>query len=163
LGSVGSRVVARAHGGPLTVSEETSWYRCFLVGTMGIVLVSQQLHLQMVRADFQRRFQLEEETTRIRELLDCVAVVRHERQNWLKSLARFLRHELKNQVAVMGTSLDLLERSPLAAPPDRYLDRARRSLARMNCLVQSPTEATSLQIRESPGSRFEVRLPREVT
>jgi len=130
-----------------SIENVTNWigYQCFLIGTMGIVLVSQQLRLQMAKADFRRRSQLEEEKAQTRELLDRVAVMHEERLTWLESLATFLRHELKNQVVAMGTSLDLLERSPPAAPPERYLDRARRSLARMNRLVQSATEATSIE------------------
>jgi signal transduction histidine kinase len=130
-----------------SIENVTSWigYQCFLIGTIGIVLVSQQLRLQMAQADFRRRCQLEEEKAQTRELLERVAFMRQERLTWLESLARFLRHELKNQMVAMGTSLDLVEQTPPAAPPERYLNRARRSLAQMNRLVQSATEATSLE------------------
>jgi signal transduction histidine kinase len=130
-----------------SIENVTNWigYQCFLIGTIGIVLISQQLRLQMAQADFQRRCQLEDEKAQTRELLERVAFMRHERMTWLESLARFLRHELKNQMVAMGTSLDLVEQTPPAAPPVRYLNRARRSLAQMNRLVQSATEATSLE------------------
>lgn len=130
-----------------TIGSLTNWvgYQCFLIGTMGIVLVSQQIRLEIARADFRRRRQLEHEKAQTGELLARVAVMRQERLTWLESLARFLRHELKNQIVAMDTSLDLLEQMPPAAPPERYLNRARRSLEQMNRLVQSATEATSLE------------------
>ena len=130
-----------------SIENVTNWigYQCFLIGTMGIVLISQQLRLQLAEADFARRRQLEEEKAQTRALLERVAFMHQERLTWLESLARFLRHELKNQMVAMGTSLDLVEQTPPVAPPERYLNRARRSLAQMNRLVQSATEATSLE------------------
>lgn len=125
----------------------TNWvgYQCFLLGTMGIMLVSQQLRLRMARADFDRRCQLEEEKRQTGVLLERVGVMHKDRLNWLESLARFLRHELKNQMVAIGTSIDMIEQAPPDAPPERYLSRARRSLGRMNSLVRSATEATSLE------------------
>jgi signal transduction histidine kinase len=130
-----------------SIGSAVNWigYQCFLIGTMGIILVSQQLRLQMARADFGRRCQLEDEKAQTRNLLDRVDIMRRERLTWLENLARFLRHELKNQIVAMDTSLDLVERAPPAVPPERYVKRARRSLAQMNRLVQSATEATSLE------------------
>ena len=102
---------------------------------MGIALVLQQLRLQMARAGFQRRFQLEEQEVQTRELLDRVAVLRRERLNRLESLAGFLRHELENQMGAMSTSLDLPECGPKGTELERCSNCARRSLSRMNCLV----------------------------
>lgn len=129
------------------IGDATNWigYQAFMVGTMGIVLISQQLRLQMARADYDRRCQLEDKELEARGLLQRVAVMRQERMTWLESLARFLRHELRTQVVAMGTSLDLAENAPPGIEPDRYLGRARRSLAAMNRLVESATEATSLE------------------
>ena len=129
------------------LGDLTNWigYQCFMVGTMGIVLISQQLRLAMAEADFNRRCQLEEQESQTRGLLRRVAVMRQERLTWLESLARFLRHELKNQMVAMATSLDLAESAPQGTEPNRYLERARRSLFAMNRLVQSATEATSLE------------------
>ena len=130
-----------------SLGDLTNWigYQCFMIGTMGIVLISQQLRLEMAQADFERRCRLQEKEAQTRRLLERVAVLRQERLTWLENLARFLRHELKNQTVAMGTSLDLAESAPSGVRPERYLERARRSLSRMNRLVQSATEATSLE------------------
>lgn len=138
----------------------TNWigYQCFLIGTMGIMLVSQQLRLRMARADFDRRCQLEEEKRQTGVLLERVGVMHKDRLTWLESLARFLRHELKNQMVAMSTSLDLAERDEAQAGPERYLNRARRSLARMGSLVQSATEATSIEAALTMGPNERVDL-----
>jgi signal transduction histidine kinase len=130
-----------------TVGEFTSWvgYQCFMVGTMGIVLISQQLRLEMAKADFDRRCQLEERESETRALLERVGVMREERLTWLESLARFLRHEMRNKIVAIATSLDLAESSPADTEPERYLRRARRSLVSMTRLVERATEATSLE------------------
>lgn len=128
------------------IDDRTNWigYQCFMIGTMAIVLISQQLRLEMAKADFNRRVQLEDKEAQTRELLGRVAVMRQERLTWLESLARFLRHELKNQMVAMKTSLDLAE-GPSGAGTERYIGRARRSLSAMNRLVENATEATSLE------------------
>jgi signal transduction histidine kinase len=84
--------------------------------------------------------------------------MRQERLTWLESLARFLRHELKNQMVAMGTSIDMIEHAPPDAPPERYLARARRSLGRMGSLVQSATEATSIEaaLTTGPNERLDL-------
>ena len=126
------------------IDDATHWigYQCFMIGTMGIVLISQQLRLQMAQADFDRRCRLKDEEAQTRSLLRHVATMRQERMTWLERLARFLRHELKNQVVATRTSLDLVE---LSREPDRYLGRARRSLSAIGRLVESATEATGIE------------------
>lgn len=129
-----------------SIENVTNWigYQCFLIGTMGIILISQQLRLQMAQADFQRRHRLEDEKTQTRELSSRVAVMRQERLTWLESLARFLRHELKNQMVAISTSIDLAQSGDSLEANRTYLERAQRSLNRMRGLVSSATEATSL-------------------
>ena len=130
-----------------SIGNLTNWigYQCFLIGTMGIVLVSQHLRLQMADADFQRRSELEKEKAQTQILLERVAVLRQQRLAWLESLAKFLRHELKNQIVAVGTSIDLAQSGESLEANWIYLDRARRSLNRMRGLVTSATEATSLE------------------
>ncbi len=67
-----------------------------------------------------------------------------ERVAWLEHLARFLRHELKNQIVGVRTSLSLLDTTK---QPDmrKYVTRAEESLGRMHRLVSSATEATTLE------------------
>lgn len=143
-----------------SIGDLTIWigYQGFMICTIGLLLVSQQLRMRMARADFDRRCQLEHEKDQTRDLLERVAVMRQERLNWLESLARFLRHELKNQMVAMSTSLDLAERDEAQAGPERYLNRARRSLARMGSLVQSATEATSIEAALTMGPNERVDL-----
>ena len=68
-----------------------------------------------------------------------------ERLTWLEDLARFLRHELSNQIVAVSTSIDLAKRGGTSPATDTYLQRAQRSLGRMRGLVSSATEATSLE------------------
>lgn len=148
-----------------SIENVTNWigYQCFMIGTMGIVLVSQQLRLEMARADYNRRCQLEEKELQTRRLLERVALMRQERLTWLESLARFLRHELRNKAVAMGTSLDLAESALPGTEPERYLGRARRSLAAMNRLVESATEATSLEAALAVESLESVELSEVVS
>jgi len=78
-------------------------------------------------------------------LLRQITTMRTERLTWLENLARFLRHELKNQIIAVGTSIDLAQTGDSLAANRIYLDRAQRSLNRMRGLVASATEATSLE------------------
>ena len=129
------------------IEDVTNWigYQCFFIGTMAIVLVSQQLRLEIARTDFDRRRHLHEEKEQTRVLMERVTSLRQERVTWLENLAHFLRHELNNQIVAVGTSIELAksEESPTANPI--YLERAQRSLTRMRGLVSSATEATSLE------------------
>lgn len=100
------------------------------------------------------------EKLRSDELVQEVTTLRHERLNWLENLARFLRHELKNQVVAIGTSLSLLESTESNPDPQplRYVGRARKSLDRMDRLLRSATEATSLEAALHVESRQRVDL-----
>ena len=100
------------------------------------------------------------EKLRSDELVQQVTTLRHERLNWLENLARFLRHELKNQVVAIGTSLSLLQTTESAPDPQplRYAGRARKSLDRMDRLLQSATEATSVEAALGIESRERVNL-----
>jgi len=65
---------------------------------------------------------------------------------WLETMARFLRHELKNSTVGVKTSLDLIERRSLRNQPiDVYLARARKSMANMNTLLTSVGDASTLE------------------
>ena len=68
------------------------------------------------------------------------------RLTWLENLARFLRHELKNQTpARSGLSIDPGSTGDSLEADRVYLGRAQRSLSRMRGSVSSATEATSLE------------------
>ena len=78
-------------------------------------------------------------------LLAQVGTMRAERLTWLENLARFLRHELSNQIVAVATSMQLAQSSGSLEDNRLYLDRGERSLRRMRGLVSSATEATSLE------------------
>ena len=65
---------------------------------------------------------------------------------WLETMARFLRHELKNSSVGIKTSLDLIERrSTEKQKVDIYLARARKSMDNMNALLKSAGDASTLE------------------
>jgi signal transduction histidine kinase len=84
--------------------------------------------------------------------------MRQERLDWLENLARFLRHELRNQAVAIGTSLNLTKKTPLDWQAEKYVERADRSLSRMKRLVDSATEATSLEAALTSEETSEVSL-----
>jgi signal transduction histidine kinase len=65
---------------------------------------------------------------------------------WLETMARFLRHELKNSSVGIKTSLDLIERRSVEKQKvDVYLARARKSMDNMNALLKSAGDASTLE------------------
>lgn len=68
-----------------------------------------------------------------------------ERSEWLSLIAGFTRHELKNAMAGVGSSLQLLERLGLPAAGSEYVERARRSLQFMRNILTRVGAATSLE------------------
>ena len=87
----------------------------------------------------------------------AVTEMRDQRFHWLENVVRFLRHELKNQMTAVATSVDMAQRLTVGSDPSlsglhrlnedapRYLMRAQASLTHMRKLVDSATEATSLE------------------
>lgn len=94
------------------------------------------------RSQHRRTFLLEVELLSEKERGDRQ---RENRIGWLQTMARFLRHELKNQLIGVRTSLDLAEKKTVTDASHPYLNRARRSVAVMERLVHAATEATSIQ------------------
>lgn len=72
-------------------------------------------------------------------LIASFGALRHEtereRSEWLSLIAGFTRHELKNAMAGVGSSLQLLERLGLPAAGSEYVERARRSLQFMRNIL----------------------------
>ena len=64
---------------------------------------------------------------------------------WLENMARFLKHELKNAAVGIKTSLELMERRSQGKTLDVYLQRAGKSLTYMNVLLESVSNASSLE------------------
>lgn len=120
-------------------SEDTFLVRIlFLMGLTGMGAAAQWMHNRMVRVEVSAQSDLE-------AALERIAGLKEERTTWLERLAGFLRHELKNQMVAMDTSLSLMEQTQPVSERTQYVERARRSLGRMSRLVGSATEATSLE------------------
>lgn len=68
-----------------------------------------------------------------------------ERGEWLGVIAGFTRHELKNAMAGIGSSLQLLERLGLPTAGAEYVERSRRSLEFMRTILTQVGNATSLE------------------
>jgi signal transduction histidine kinase len=71
--------------------------------------------------------------------------VERDRIRWLETIAGFLRHELKNAMTGIGSSLTLAERTVVDREGSRYLGRARQSLEFMRRFLRQAVEATSLE------------------
>lgn len=117
----------------------------YLITGVALCVLFTALKHQGAREQFDQRRRLQEEKVRSESLLGEMAAIRQERLTWLENLARFLRHELKNQIVAVGTSIDLAQSGESLTANQIYLERAQRSLARMRGLVSSATEATSLE------------------
>ena len=74
-----------------------------------------------------------------------LAQATRKRISWLQTLARFLRHELKNATVGVRTSLELIERRTRDRSIDAYIQRARKSMGFMNTLLESVGNASSLE------------------
>ncbi len=84
--------------------------------------------------------------------------IQDERASWYENLARFLRHELSNQLVGARTSLQLIERFG-----DRrleYIGRARRSLDRMQLMLNETSDASSIEqaLKTEEQERFSLSL-----
>jgi signal transduction histidine kinase len=60
------------------------------------------------------------------------------RLDWLENMARFLRHELRNTMIGISSSLDLLSRKSIDTDAEVYVRRAHRSFTYMRKLVADP-------------------------
>ncbi|MEM7135491.1 MAG: HAMP domain-containing sensor histidine kinase [Myxococcota bacterium] len=117
----------------------------YLVTGAVLGAVFTKLRYEGAREQFQQRLELAEQKSRTEQLLEEVTHIREDRMRWLENLAGFLRHEIRNQLVAVGTSLDLLENDKSGQGPARYVGRARQGLGRMDRLVTGATEATSLE------------------
>ncbi|MEM7434962.1 MAG: HAMP domain-containing sensor histidine kinase [Myxococcota bacterium] len=117
----------------------------FLVTAVGFAVLNSIQSRQSDLLAYQAQRRLASEMKRTENLLREITEMREQRHAWLENLAGFLRHELKNQLVAVGTSLDLARDTDSPAARETFLGRARRSLNRMRALVSSATEATNLE------------------
>ena len=142
VATLGSVTLMMLHGEPNYLLRSHS---IFLVAAVGFAVLHSVQAERSAHEIFRARERLESEQERTQGLLRDVTKMRQERLTWLENLARFLRHELKNQMVAMSTSIDLAQSGDSLEANRIYLDRAKRSLNRMRGLVSSATEATSLE------------------
>ncbi len=67
------------------------------------------------------------------------------RMQWLENMAKFLKHELKNATVGIKSSLELIERRSKEPSIDIYIKRARKSIGFMRVLLDSVSNASSLE------------------
>ncbi|MEM7435592.1 MAG: HAMP domain-containing sensor histidine kinase [Myxococcota bacterium] len=139
-------------------SYETFAAHGYLVTGAVLGAVFTKLRYEGAREQFQQRLELAEQKSRTEQLLEEVTHIREDRMRWLENLAGFLRHEIRNQLVAVGTSLDLLERDESGRGPARYIGRARQGLGRMDRLVTGATEATSLEAALQAEDRHPINL-----
>lgn len=80
------------------------------------------------------------------------------RTQWLGQMAQFLRHEMRNALVGATTSLTLLQRRSGIPENDAYMTRTRRALRVMGTLLESVSEATSIESTLSKEKRGMVDL-----
>lgn len=139
LGTVALMIL---HGEPSYLVQS---HAIFLVAGAGFAVLHSVQAERSAYEVFRAQERLESEKVVTQGLLQDITSMRQERLTWLENLARFLRHELKNQIVAVGTSIDLAQSGESLDANRIYLGRAQRSLGRMRGLVSSATEATSLE------------------
>lgn len=102
-------------------------------------------HAMLLVASARQEFQERELYLNERELAESAALQQRslmERSNWYENLARFLRHELSNELAGIRTSVQLAQRFPERS--DDYSKRAATSIERMQNLLDITSDASSI-------------------
>jgi signal transduction histidine kinase len=110
---------------------------------------------QLAGYSHQLKVQVEERTG---ELLQA----NERRIQWLENMAKFLKHELKNATVGIKSSLELIERRSQQPAIDVYIGRARKSLDFMRVLLDSVSNASSLEASVYKESLQPVDLTRLV-
>jgi len=85
---------------------------------------------------------------RSQELLDNEKLrieTEQSRLEWLEQIAGFLRHELRNAMNGARTSLELIKRGGELDKTQKYIERGNRSIVTMSELLNSVSDATSLE------------------
>lgn len=74
-------------------------------------------------------------------------IERQERVDWLENMAGFLRHELKNAMIGIDSSVDLIDRKTDRGKDtiSSYINRAKKSVMYMKSLLSEVDEATTLE------------------
>jgi signal transduction histidine kinase len=115
------------------------WYSILSLGIDGLLALFVLFRFESSsRQTFVARRQLES------EYAQRLAAER-DRNHWLEIIAGFLRHELKNSMTGISTSLDLIGRASLDQDKTPYLNRAKSGVQFMRRFLQQAAHATSLE------------------
>lgn len=132
------------------------WYSVASLFTVWLIASYGSLRYELVSRDrFLGRQRLEHEYA-------CRLASERERVEWLSLVAGFTRHELRNAMAGIGTSLQLLERTGLPGDGTTYVERATRSLDFMRGVLSKVADATSLEAALETQELRDVDLSRLV-
>lgn len=124
-----------AHG----LASEDFWRTTTSLATIGLIATYGAFrHEWGARERFLAQHRFEAEYTRR-------LAIQSEQNGWLRIIASFTRHELKNAMAGIGSSLELLEHTGLHDRGSEYLRRAKFSLQLMRNVLQQVANATSLE------------------
>jgi len=121
------------------ISSQWVWISFFTLFVSGFVLTIALYKFDLLsRSAFIQSLQsLEIETRRLQS--------ERERAAWLEKSTDFLRHEMRNSVAGIKFSLELLERETSKPETERYFNRARRSANVISRLLESVGHTKSLE------------------
>jgi len=129
-----------------------------LVGGLMVAVAFARLNESYDRRNFELEVQLRREQERTAHLADEARAANEARIRWLERLAGFLRHELKNHLVGVRTSIELARRTSADQKDEPHLRRATRSTDVMLRLLAAATEATSLEaaLRTDAFSRVDL-------
>jgi signal transduction histidine kinase len=115
------------------------WYSVLSLGIVGFLALFVLFRFESgARQTFVARRQVES------EYAQRLAAER-DRNHWLEIIAGFLRHELKNSMTGISSSLELMGRTSLDREAAIYLDRAKSGVQFMRRFLQQAAYATSLE------------------
>jgi signal transduction histidine kinase len=87
-----------------------------------------------------------------------LAEANRRRMLWLENVARFLRHELKNTLIGLRSSLDLIERRAIKGDIEKYVARAKTSVGYINNLLENVGNASTLEASFHKETRQRIDL-----
>jgi signal transduction histidine kinase len=130
-----------------------------LTHTLGCVTVAMVCAFGAFRSEKASRHQFVAQAMSDAQYFRSLAI-QDDRNRWLEVFASFLRHELKNSMVGISSSIELAQRAVRQEQPQQreYLDRATQSLGFMRRLLGQVAEATSLETALSAQEREPLNL-----
>ena len=112
-----------------------------LTSVLSVTLLGLAVSLQRQRFEYRSYRQRQE----IRLLRKSALAEQEERLRWLEGFSGFLRHELRNALAGVSTSVQMIQRHTSSEPVTRYSARAQRSSEFMSRMLDHAAEASNLK------------------